>query len=118
MKKLTKRKKRHLRIRKKIFGTSERPRLVVYRSLRNLFAQVIDDTKNKTLFSCSTLNKEIREKLPYRGNIKAASLLGELLAKKAREKKIKKVVFDRAGFLYHGRIKAFCEAARKEGLEF
>ena len=118
MKKLEGRDRRHLRIRKKIFGTSERPRLAVYRSLRNLFAQIIDDTKGQTLLSCSTLNKKIKEDCPYGGNMKAASLLGEFLSKKARERGIAKVVFDRAGFSYHGRIKAFCEAARRGGLEF
>jgi large subunit ribosomal protein L18 len=118
MSRLKGRKRRHLRIRKKIFGTPERPRLAVYRSLRNLFAQIIDDTKGHTLLSFSTLNEEIRKNCPYGGNIKAASLLGEFLSKKAKEKGITKVVFDRAGFSYHGRIKAFCEAARKGGLEF
>lgn len=112
------RKRRHLRIRKKIFGTQNRPRLVVYRSLKNLFSQIIDDEKRITLLSLSTLNKEIREKSFYGGNIKAASLLGESLARKAKEKGITKVVLDRGGFLYHGRIKAFCEAVRREGLEF
>lgn len=118
MRRLSGRERRHLRIRKKILGIPERPRLTVYRSLRNLSAQIIDDTKQKTLLSLSTLNKEVKEKISYGGNIKAAEFLGEILAKKAKEKGITKVVFDRAGFLYHGRIKAFCEAARKEGLEF
>ncbi len=118
MKSIEGRKRRHLRIRKKIFGSSQRPRLVVFRSLKNLFAQAIDDEKSHTLFSCSTLNKEVREKISYGGNIKAAQILGEIFARKANEKGITKVVFDRAGFYYHGRIKAFCETIRKEGLEF
>lgn len=95
-----------------------RPRLVVHRSLKNLFAQVIDDTKNKTLFSLSTLDKEIRQKIPDAGNIKAAQFFGETFSLKAKEKGITRVVFDRAGYLYHGRIKAFAEALRKGGLEF
>lgn len=110
--------KRHRRIRLGMFGTSHRPRLVVYRSLRNLYAQIIDDTKNATLFSLSTLNKEIKQKIAHAGNIKAAELFGEIFVKKVKEKGISKIAFDRAGYLYHGRIKAFAGALRKGGLEF
>ena len=91
---------------------------MMYRSLKNLCAQVIDDTKNRTIFSLSTSDKEIKQKLPTGGNVKAAQLFGEVFANKAKEKGITKIVFDRAGYLYHGRIKAFAEALRKGGLEF
>lgn len=110
--------KRHRRIRLRLRGISTRPRLVVRRSLKNLYAQLIDDTKNKTLFSLSTLDKEIKEKFPYGGNIKAAEFFGDVFARKAKERNISKIVFDRAGYLYHGRIKAFAESLRKGGLEF
>jgi len=105
-------------MRKKIKGTSERPRLCVQRSHRNYFVQIIDDTQGKTLFSLSTLNKELKEKLSSRGNIQAARTLGKTLAQKAKEKNIHKVVFDRRGFPYVGGIKAFAEGAREGGLEF
>jgi large subunit ribosomal protein L18 len=110
--------KRHVTIRQKIFGTADKPRLAVHRSLKNICAQLIDDTKKVTLFSLSTADKEIKKKFPYAGNIKAAQFFGETFAGKAKEKGITKVVFDRAGYLYHGRIKAFAEAARKGGLVF
>jgi len=110
--------KRHRRIRLRLFGTKERPRLIVHRSLKNLYAQVIDDTAQKTLFSLSTLNKQIKEKLPSAGNVQAAALFGEVFAQKVKEKGITKVVFDRAGYLYHGRIKAFADGLRKGGLVF
>lgn len=90
----------------------------MYRSLKNLCAQVIDDTKNRTIFSLSTSDKDIKQKLPCGGNVKAAQLFGEVFASKAKEKGITKIIFDRAGYLYHGRIKAFAEALRKGGLEF
>lgn len=115
---LIKRKKRHERVRKKIIGCEERPRLSIYRSHKNIYAQIIDDNKNKTIFSFSTQNKEIKNKIGYGGNIKAAALLGEILAAKAKEKGITKVAFDRGVYFYHGRIKAFVESARKGGLEF
>ncbi len=99
-------------------GTADRPRLSVRRSLKNLFVQMVDDTKGMTLLSMSTVDKDLKKKLSYGGNVKAAVLLGETVAHKAREKKITKVVFDRGGYDYHGRIKAFAEAARKGGLEF
>ncbi len=110
--------KRHRRIRKKIFGTTEVPRLCVHRSLKNIEAQLIDDMKEKTILSLSTNSKEFKEKLSYGGNVKAAFLLGEIFAKKAKKKGIKKVVFDRGGYLYHGRIKTFADAVRKGGLIF
>lgn len=99
-------------------GTAEKPRLVVRRGLRSLSAQVVDDAESKTKFSLSTLDKEVRQKFAQAGNIKAAEFFGEVFAKRAKEKGISKVVFDRAGYLYHGRIKAFAEALRKGGLEF
>lgn len=112
------RKIRHLRIRKKIMGTSERPRLAVYKSLRYIYAQIIDDTKGHTLVSASSLEKEIRSQLKSTKNIEAAKLVGEVIAKRALEKGIKKVVFDRGGFLYHGKVKALADSARAAGLEF
>ena len=110
--------KRHQRIRRAIRGTVERPRLSVHRSLKNLFVQLIDDSEGKTLYSISTLDKSFRERLKNGGTVKAAESLGEMLAKGAQTKGIKKVVFDRTGYLYHGRVRALAEAARKAGLEF
>jgi large subunit ribosomal protein L18 len=104
----------HARIRQKLSGTTERPRLNVYRSLNHIYVQVIDDQKGETLVSASTLAL----KLKTGGNIAAAKEIGKAIAEKAVEKGIKKVVFDRGGFLYHGRIKAVAEAAREAGLEF
>jgi len=112
------RSKRHKRIRLTIQGSQERPRLVVRRSLANMYLQAVDDLNNRTLFSLSTLDKEIKEANPHRGNVKAAAILGAAFAKKAQEKGIKQVVFDRAGYLYHGRIKALADGLRKGGLEF
>lgn len=116
--KITGRKRRHIRLRKNVAGTLEKPRLNVRRSLKNLFIQIIDDTKGVTLLSASTADKDFRQKASWGGNVKAAALLGEAVARKALEKKILKVVFDRGGYDFHGRIKAFAEAARKGGLEF
>lgn len=110
--------RRHQRIRKKIKGTKQTPRLSVNRSLKNIFVQLIDDVEGKTLYSISTLDKSFREKCKDGGNIKAAETLGEILAKEAQEKGIRHIVFDRGGYLYHGRVKALAEAARKAGLEF
>jgi large subunit ribosomal protein L18 len=110
--------KRHLRVRTKIGMTSMHPRLNVYRGLKNLSAQLIDDRNNKVLISCSTFSKEFKKKNNYGGNIKAAYLLGEMVAEEAKKVGITEVVFDRAGYLYHGRIKAFADAARKAGLIF
>ena len=113
-----KRSYRHQRLRKILKGTTEQPRLCVHRSLKNMQAQIIDDTQKKILFGISTLDKDLRSKIKSGGNVDAATILGEVLAMKAQEKGIKKVCFDRGGYLYHGRIKAFAEAARKGGLEF
>jgi large subunit ribosomal protein L18 len=110
--------KRHKRIKMRMFGSSAKPRLVVKRSLNNLFAQVIDDSMKKTIFSMSTLDKEMKSKFPKAGNIKAAIAFGEFFAQKAKEKGYTRIIFDRAGYLYHGRIKAFADALRKGGLEF
>mgnify|MGYP006310760529 CR=1 FL=1 len=109
---------RHERIRKTVVGTSERPRLCIYRSLKNIYAQVIDDENGKTLLSCSTLLPEIREQISYGGNVAAAKLVGQQLGSKARENGIDKVVFDRGGFTYHGRVRALAESAREAGLKF
>ena len=111
-----KRQKRHFRSRKNIFGTAEKPRLNVYRSLSNIYAQIINDVTGETLVSASTVEKDIKEN--YGGNIEAAKAVGEAIAKKALEKGIKVVVFDRSGYLYHGRVAALATAAREAGLEF
>lgn len=110
------RKKRHVRVRSKLNGTESRPRLNVYRSNKNIFVQLIDDEKGVTLASASTLEKDIN--LESKGNVDAAQKVGELIAKRALEKGYKSVVFDRGGYLYHGRVKALAEAARENGLEF
>ena len=107
--------KRHLRVRKKISGTAECPRLCVCRTNKNLFVQVIDDVNAVTLVSASTLDKEVKTK---HANKEAAKEVGTLIAKRAQDKKIKTVVFDRGGYLYHGIIKELAEAAREAGLEF
>lgn len=112
------RKKRHYRVRTKVFGTAERPRLNVYRSLKNIYAQIIDDESGVTLVAASTLDKELKEKVEYGGNKEAAKAVGELIAKKAIEKGIKQVVFDRGGYIYHGRVLELASAAREAGLEF
>lgn len=110
--------KRHRRIKLRMQGTDKCPRLALHRSLKNLSAQVIDDTQNKTLFSLTTLDKEIKQKFLSSGNIKAAEFFGEVFARRAKEKGIAKIIFDRAGYLYHGRIKAFADGLRKGGLKF
>ena len=110
------RKKRHARVRAKLSGTAERPRLNIYRSNKNIYAQLIDDANGVTLASASTLDKELS--LESTGNVEAAQKVGELIAKRAVEKGIKEVVFDRGGYLYHGRIKALADAARENGLQF
>lgn len=109
---------RHQRIRKDMAGTSERPRLCLHRSINNLAAQIIDDSSGKIIIGKSTLAKDVRSKIKTGGNVNAAGILGEALATEAKKKGITKVCFDRGGYLYHGRIKAFAEAARKAGLEF
>lgn len=110
------RKKRHKRVKDKVVGTENAPRLNVFRSNSNIFAQIIDDEKGVTLVSASSIDKEL--KLTNGGNIEAASKVGELLAKRAKESKITKIKFDRGGYLYHGRVKALGESARQNGLEF
>ena len=117
-KRLQGRSRRKQRVRKKVQGTAERPRLTVYRSLRHIYAQVINDNTGQTLVAASTLSNALRGKLQTQGNAKAAQAVGELIAQEALERGIKKVVFDRNGFLYHGRIKTLAEAARQKGLEF
>ena len=107
--------RRHLRVRKKISGTAERPRLCVYRSNNNLYVQVIDDVAGNTLVQASTLDKEVKTK---HSNKEAAKEVGTLIAKRAMDKNIKTVVFDRSGYVYHGVIKELAEAAREAGLEF
>jgi len=109
---------RHKRIRKKIFGTPERPRLSVFRSEKHIYAQIIDDTKGITLAAASTTEKALREKLQKTWNIEAAKEVGKLIAERALAKGIKEVVFDRGGFKYHGRVKALADAAREVGLKF
>jgi large subunit ribosomal protein L18 len=110
--------KRKKRVRSHVKGTSERPRLNVFRSLKNIYAQAIEDTTGKTLANASTKSPELKGSLRYPGNVEAAKKVGELIAKKCLEKGIQKVVFDRSGYLYHGRIKALAEAARAGGLIF
>jgi large subunit ribosomal protein L18 len=111
------RKLRHGRLRAKMAGTPERPRLVVYRSLKAIYAQLVDDAAGKTLASASSGLKEIREKVKHGGNKAAAALVGDMIAKKAAGIGIKRACFDRAGFKYHGCVAAVAEAARKAGLE-
>jgi len=110
--------RKHVRVRKKIKGTPERPRLNVFRSLKNIYAQVIDDTTGNTLVSASTLDQALKGTLKSGGNKDAAKAVGKLIAERAIEKGIKKVVFDRGGYLYHGRVKELADAAREAGLEF
>ena len=109
------RQRRHLRVRRKISGTAERPRLCVYRSNNNLYVQIIDDVAGNTLVQASTLDKEIKTK---HSNKEAAKEVGTLIAKRATEKKITEVVFDRGGYIYHGVVKELAEAAREGGLKF
>lgn len=128
--KVRQRKKRHKRIRKKVIGTKEVPRLVVFRSLKHIYANLVDDISRATILTVSTLSRDcpnFRVTLTKSrsgkmglslGNIKAAKLVGENLAKKAKEKGIEKVVFDRAGYLYHGRVKALADSAKEHGLKF
>lgn len=112
------RKKRHARVRRKVWGTEERPRLNVFRSAKHIYAQLIDDQQGKTLVAASTLDKELRDQISNGGNVEAAQQVGALLAKRALEKGYQRVVFDRGGYLYHGRVKALAEAAREGGLQF
>jgi large subunit ribosomal protein L18 len=111
--------RRHVRLRKKVSGTTERPRLSVFRSLHHIYAQIIDDIQGVTLVSSSTVEPEIRKQISGNGgNVEAAKVIGTAIAQKALEKGIKQVVFDRGGQIYHGRVKALATAARESGLEF
>ena len=105
----------HQRIRRKLSGTAERPRLAIFRSVAHIYAQVIDDAKGATIVSASSVDKDGKAK---GGNVAAAKTIGKLVAQRAQEKGIKKVVFDRGGYQYHGRVKALADAAREAGLEF
>lgn len=116
--KLLKRTRRHLRLRKKVVGTSERPRLSVCRTLKNIYCQIINDMDGKTLVAASTQSPDIRSQILYGGNVKAAEIVGKKIAEEATKKGITKVVFDRGGHKYHGRIKALAESARKHNLSF
>ena len=107
--------RRHARVRRKVSGTAERPRLCVYKSNTNIYAQIIDDVAGNTIVSASTLEKEVKTK---HSNKEAAKEVGTLIAKRATDKKIKSVVFDRSGYIYHGIVKELAEAAREGGLEF
>ena len=110
--------KKHMKIRNRFSGTAERPRLAVFRSNNHVYAQVIDDVAGKTLVSASTLEKDIKAELKNTDDIEAATKNGDVVAKRALEKGIKAVVFDRGGYIYHGKVEALAEAARKAGLEF
>ena len=110
--------KKHRRLRNRFAGTAERPRLAVFRSNNHMYAQIIDDTVGNTLVSASTLEKEVKDAVEKTNNVEAAAHLGTVIAKKALEKGITTVVFDRGGFIYQGKIKALAEAAREAGLEF
>jgi len=110
--------RRRQRIRKKVFGTSERPRLCIFRSLNHIYAQIIDDTKGHTLVAASTLDKEFKDLKGHKGNKEFAKKVGELIAERAIKLGITKVVFDRAGYKYHGCVKALADAARERGLQF
>jgi large subunit ribosomal protein L18 len=112
------RKRKHDRVRSKISGTAERPRLCVFRSLSQIYAQVIDDTTGRTLVSASSLDKEIKEKSAFGGNVEGSKAVGQLVAQRALANGIETVVFDRGGYLYHGRVAALAEAAREAGLKF
>lgn len=116
--KKAKTKKRHQSIRVKLSGTSEAPRLAVYRSTKHIYAQLIDDTKGITIESASTIDKDLKANLSHGGNIESAKIVGQAIAKKALKAGVKDVVFDRGGFLYHGRIAALADAAREAGLNF
>ena len=110
--------KKHMKIRNRFSGTAERPRLAVFRSNNHMYAQIIDDTVGNTLVAASTLDKEVKERVAYGGNKEAAKVVGEVVAKRALEKGIDTVCFDRGGFLYHGRVKELADGAREAGLKF
>ena len=113
-----KRLQRHKRVRRKVFGTHQRPRLCVFRSSNNIYAQIIDDTNRVTLVAASSLDEAVKGAVNHTGNKEAAKMVGEMVAKKAVEKGITEVVFDRGGYIYHGRIKELAEGAREAGLKF
>ena len=113
-----KRLQRHKRVRRKVFGTPQRPRLCVFRSSNNIYRQIIDDTNRVTLVAASSLDEAVKGAVNHTGNKEAAKLVGEMVAKKAVEKGITEVVFDRGGYIYHGRIKELAEGAREAGLKF
>ena len=113
-----KRLQRHKRVRRKVFGTPQRPRLCVFRSSNNIYAQIIDDTNRVTLVAASSLDEAVKGAVNHTGNKEAAKLVGEMVAKKAVEKGITEVVFDRGGYIYHGRIKELAEGAREAGIKF
>jgi len=110
--------KRKRRVRKRVFGTQERPRLTVFRSARHMYAQVVVDATGNTLASASTLEKEARQHPQFESKVEAARFVGKLVAKRAMEKGVSEVVFDRNGFLYHGRVRSVATAAREQGLNF
>lgn len=110
--------KRHKRVRKRVVGTPSKPRLCVFRSLKHIYAQIIEDEQGRTLVSASSADPEIREKAKHGGNIEVAKVVGELIAIRALTKGIDTVVFDRGGWIYHGRVRALAEAARQGGLQF
>ena len=112
------RRKKHMKLRNRFSGTAERPRLAVFRSNNHMYAQIIDDTVGKTLVSASTLDKDVKAELEKTNNVEAATVVGTVVAKKALEKGITTVVYDRGGFVYEGKVKALAEAAREAGLEF
>ena len=112
------REQKHRRLRNRFSGTAERPRLAVFRSNNHMYAQIIDDTVGKTLLSASTLDKEVKAELEKTNNVEAAAAVGTVVAKRALEKGITTVVYDRGGFVYEGKVKALAEAAREAGLEF
>lgn len=112
------RKVRHIRVRKKVSGTADRPRLNVYRSASNIYAQIIDDTAGHTLVAASTLDKDLKDQVSGKTKKEAARAVGKLVGERAKQKKIKAVVFDRGGYVYHGRVQELAEGAREAGLEF
>ncbi len=116
--KLKSRQRRHERIRKKVFGTANKPRLSVFKSLSHIYAQLIDDNTGKTLITASTTEKAVNSGLKHGGNVEAAKKVGATIAERAQDKNIKAVVFDRGGYKYHGCVKALADAAREKGLTF
>jgi large subunit ribosomal protein L18 len=112
------REKKHMKVRNRFSGTTERPRLAVFRSNEHMYAQIIDDTVGNTLVAASTVEKDVKQELEHTNTVEAASYLGTVIAKRALDKGIKTVVFDRGGFIYQGKVQALAEAAREAGLEF